>query len=566
MNPGGPRTTPPGFGTLTHIDLRTDRGSHRWGEPRFHHTHGPDFPVADVAYGPDFGVRASVAASFPGSLYWTYTDESRQRLLISDDIVEVVKSRQAATTLNEPWLRGFHLREGDLDPFGTPYAEVNRLPPGSRAHFPAGAQEPSITMWHEREGYPTPTLEGPVAQATYLQTFDDVVAGLVGDGPVCATLSGGLDSSFVVASLARNPRVKEPIHAFCHSPHPEAGLADSNKVADDYPAAQAMERAYPGRVIVHRVLPEPGENALDAAVAFADRSWLPAFNVSNIGWIGAICQRTRELGGERLFVGAKGNFAFSASHEYAPEYYLARGQLVRAWRSASRDSPRSALELATAPLRARLRRGLRSLPGTKAAPDDYFAYLGLTSHGGYRMPVSDRARFLQSLTPGRNAPTGGAVNWGVPMVDPFASAQMIAVAAAITPREWSKGPHPRGYARLLAEGRVPDEIRLRTRRGSQALDQWFLMRNMRDRYYDELALLPETPILGGWLDFDYLRSTLDSFGWGEVTAPPTVAVIAVNRLLSLATFIRSSQKRLRELSDTRNRGTLSRGSQLHSAS
>ena len=133
------------------------------------------------------------------------------------------------------------------------------------------------------------------------------------------------------------------------------------------------------------------------------------------------------------------------------------------------------------------------------------------------------------------------------MADPFLSRGILDLAASITPREWARGPQPRGYARLLGAGRVPDEIRLRTRRGGQSWDHWYLIRDQRARYYDEVASLPNTPILGGWVDDVALRRILDSWPWGQVNGPSQISAIAMDRILSLATFVRLTTARLKAL-------------------
>ena len=134
-----------------------------------------------------------------------------------------------------------------------------------------------------------------------------------------------------------------------------------------------------------------------------------------------------------------------------------------------------------------------------------------------------------------------------PSIDPFRAATVMEIAASITPREWSTGPYPRGFARRLGEGRVPDEIRLRTRGGGQAMDTWFVTRNLRDRYFDEIRQLESTPVLGGWVDVSAIEATVSAWPWGEVRGPGDLEVIAVERLLALADFVRMTRSRLKSL-------------------
>ena len=119
------------------------------------------------------------------------------------------------------------------------------------------------------------------------------------------------------------------------------------------------------------------------------------------------------------------------------------------------------------------------------------------------------------------------------------------MAASITPYQWLQGPYPRGYARLLGDGRVPDDIRLRTRRGGQAWDTWFVIRNQRERYLDELKLVHQSPGLGGWVDTAELQKRAEQWPWGEIQGPSQIEVIAIDRLLSLAAFARMTDEKLK---------------------
>jgi hypothetical protein len=94
--------------------------------------------------------------------------------------------------------------------------------------------------------------------------------------------------------------------------------------------------------------------------------------------------------------------------------------------------------------------------------------------------------------------------------------------------------------------RVPEEIRLRTRRGGQAWDAWFVAHDQRDRYEAEVALVGDTPVIGRLVDVGTLRATVRSWRWGElVGGAPLTELFEVDRLLVLAAFIRTADGRLR---------------------
>lgn len=96
----------------------------------------------------------------------------------------------------------------------------------------------------------------------------------------------------------------------------------------------------------------------------------------------------------------------------------------------------------------------------------------------------------------------------------------------------------RGYARLLGDGRVPDVIRLRTRRGQQAADAWWATGRHRDRFLAAVDALADTPVLADIIDARALRARMLRWNWGEVDGPPMVEFLAVERLLHTAGFLR----------------------------
>ena len=175
---------------------------------------------------------------------------------------------------------------------------------------------PRQTEWSGPSAWPVvPKAEGPDVQGTYLANFDAVVSEMTAaGGPIAAAMSGGLDSSFVVAALAMQTTPDRPVHAFSHAPHPDAQLEPSGDWdPDDSTYAMAMQRAYPGLVIVHRVINADLVASLDAASDAARRSWLPTFNPGNQVWISQIERLAAELGASRLFSGTNGNPAFAMS-------------------------------------------------------------------------------------------------------------------------------------------------------------------------------------------------------------------------------------------------------------
>jgi len=124
---------------------------------------------------------------------------------------------------------------------------------------------------------------------------------------------------------------------------------------------------------------------------------------------------------------------------------------------------------------------------------------------------------------------------GVLMADPFASRAVIEVAASITPAEWVRGSLPRGFARRAGAGRVPDPIRLRSGRGIQGRDAWYVIRNDRDDYLDRVRAVRNVAGLEH-VEVFALEARVNAWPWGEIRGPAWLDQVSVDRILGTADF------------------------------
>ena len=161
--------------------------------------------------------------------------------------------------------------------------------------------------------------------------------------------------------------------------------------------------------------------------------------------------------------------------------------------------------------------GLRS-PGTKPQQgrSGYLAWLSRSATG---LPAA-----------GNPAAMGGLLQ-----ADPFSARTVLAIAAAIVPPEWQVGGTTRSFARRAGEGRVPDAIRLKTGRGSQGRDSWFVVRHDRDEYLDRVSRIRDVPGLHD-LDVRGIASMVAGWPWLSPIGPPWPQHVSVDRLLSAAEF------------------------------
>jgi hypothetical protein len=367
-------------------------------------------------------------------------------------------------------------------------------------------------------------------------------------------MSGGLDSTFLVGVLAG--RLDLPVDAYCHVPHPDALCGPSgNWDPDDSHVAEAMERAYPGRVRLLRVFNEDLKSPLDAAHEAAERSWVPTVNPDNQVWITQIQRLAGRNRAEFIFSGETGNFSFSHEPTYAVGHYVRRGD----WKALIDLAPEATgndVSRKGALFSRFLGPSVARVRGRFSPPRPYSDLVGLphTARRDYS-PRFGRREYLEWLADSTTSLSAGLSPSGqvLPIVDPFTAANVLRLAASISPREWSRGPYPRGFARNLGVGLVPDEIRLRTRRGDQAADTWFAVRGSKDRHMDEIDLVASTPVLGGWVDSGAVKDMVQRWPWGQAQGPDHAELSAVHRLLTLANFVRVTETRLEQLPRDRTR-------------
>jgi asparagine synthase (glutamine-hydrolysing) len=163
------------------------------------------------------------------------------------------------------------------DPFG-PYRTVRKLPPGSWARFGGGAGPAKGSFWKFPPFTDAPgpqTLSEDETARRVRELFDESVRiRMISDVPLGAFLSGGIDSSSVVASMAlQSP---EPVKTF------SIGFEEAD--FNELPYAAAVARHY--RTDHHEIVVRPDSVQLVSQLVryfdepFGDASAIPTFIVS----------------------------------------------------------------------------------------------------------------------------------------------------------------------------------------------------------------------------------------------------------------------------------------------
>ncbi len=186
----------------------------------------------------------------------------------------------------------------------TPFRAVRKLEPGHILTWEAGREPRTVRYWDLPVAA---AVSQPDAVEMVRERIDESVkAHLVSDVPIAAFLSGGLDSSAVVSSMAL---AGSDSHAFTVRYHGSGAAA-----ADETPLAESLARRYGVRLTVVDVEPDVRSvferivHALDEP--HADESAIPT-------WL--ICERVAAeykvalvgTGGDELFAGYRRHFALA---------------------------------------------------------------------------------------------------------------------------------------------------------------------------------------------------------------------------------------------------------------
>ena len=411
------------------------------------------------------------------------------------------------------------------------FAGMFRLPPGQRLDWSSRLVAPEVVRWFRPEDGPPVRLRLEPTVDLMRRTIRDAVrASLPADGDVAATLSGGLDSSTVVATAASllHPRGRT-VHTVTHVPLP--GTEDPTPVweADDGPYASRMAREVPGltwQPLVNSALVLP----IEAVAATFSRTWLPSLNPVNTVWLDPAVAWAGSVGSRVLLTGAMGNGPFSRSGDgilarmaRSADYFALLRQVHARHRSGQtlRGAARSVVsEAAPQSLKAARRRVLRRNPAVaeqwlfaehspvvseQVSEAGWLAVarmdsgLAMTREEWIDWLLFDRSLALvaQDLDP--------QVWWSDPLSDP----ELVTLAVGLPEELWIATGVNRGLAREVAKGLVPEHIRLRRTIGSQGADVGVWMAGREQAYRDALDRLRASAAAGQFIDVDRLSQALD---------------------------------------------------------
>ena len=258
----------------------------------------------------------------------------------------------------------------------TPFDDVKKLEPGNVLTWRRSGGCTTARYWD----LPTQTIPAPAeVERRVVEWLDDSVsAHLVSDVPVAAFLSGGLDSSAVVASMAT---VADTPHAFT------ARYSGSGAAAtDETGLARQLADRYGARLTVVDIRPdvrdllEPIVRALDEP--HADDSAIPTWLLSQA--VGSSYKvALTGIGGDELFAGYRRHIGILLGQYYG-RLPLAVQRAASALANRLREPDDGALNV------DRLKRFLR--PGRNGTAERFFSFLSRADAGDRRSLYTERLR------------------------------------------------------------------------------------------------------------------------------------------------------------------------------
>jgi asparagine synthase (glutamine-hydrolysing) len=487
---------------------------------------------------PDGSLLAASGSRWEQSLFYAVADG---RLLLATHPRELVRALPRPPALDVAKL--VDLVALYDAPESTVFEGVRRLPLGHLLERAPG-RPPSVRRWFA----PDPTEdrgisphEAPILMREAVRSA--VEASLPAIGDVGATLSGGLDSTMVVATasglLAPAGR---GIHAMTHVPLPGAPQPAGSWEPDDGPYAEEVARSLSG-VSWAPVVNTDRTPPLESCRWAIERAWYPTFNPPNQEWCNQIIRDAEDRALPLLLTGASGNATFSREKDGIVRGLLQRGRvaallrqvrlraeadgaLLPAARSVVRETlPRQVLAWRREQRRRRLGAALPPAPDVAELPvrrealsEDARADLAILAQ---EFPPAGRTMWLDfaRLDTSRHGfpqNLSDSVWWSDPLSDP----EVVALALRLPEDAWLAGGRDRGLAREAADGLVPDRVRLRRTHGGQSadVDQWVV--GQEPAYRALLDRFRDSPSVPRFLDVDRLAAAVGP----ELTNPETASV------------------------------------------
>lgn len=411
------------------------------------------------------------------------------------------------------------------------FRSIDRVEP---AHFTEVRQSglTSHRYWDppKPSGRPLQSREYEEGLRTVLD--EAVRAQLRGSGDlVAAHLSGGLDSSIVVTSAARQmPNGK----IVAYTSVPRRGFnapVPPGTLASEADRAAATARLYPN--IVHEIV-ENGEvspvAALSRDLAYQQQ---PPPNLCNNVWGNTINRLARERGAKILFMGTAGNLTVSYYGMQVLPLLLRQGRLLKLARLffAVGRNGYPWLSVGAHAIGPYLPSWLWRLVSRRVT--DLRHYAPIRPSRIDELKVKARERRIDFSYPHRKDPLeirtwalnrfdngsyfkGTLAQWGLSVRDPTADKRVVDFCLSVPPEEYIRDGMPRSLARRAFGDRLPDEVANAMVRGYQAPDWYEGLERDLPNVREELASIARCEEASTVMDVGWLEDAINSWpkdGW-----------------------------------------------------
>lgn len=366
-----------------------------------------------------------------------------------------------------------------------------------------------------------------------------VMSATAGEGKVAISMSGGLDSSAVAATVAKLGRT-ERIMCYTNVALPDWQVdLGPDKYRDERDKVEALGRMYP-QLELHFFAPtEPHPLYHDERRAFAAVP-LPVLGPNEAAWSQHLRDAVIADGHSSLLVGARGNMGLSWNGRCSLLALLYEGdwqRLAHEIVAVSRESQRSvgrvvANEILLPAGPEWLRRLTHRLRGRD--PDDLSHYCALNpsfvaehkllarwrerghdnwfGHGGWRVRRMRIERMFDNAAPGRDRSGAEREMGGLELRDPHADRRVLEFALAVPEPLYRRNGVHRSFARALFADRLPDEILREQRSGAAGGGPWFRMLDARrQEFAAELERFESSALAKKLLDLPRLKRLLDDW-------------------------------------------------------
>jgi len=418
----------------------------------------------------------------------------------------------------------------------TAYKNIYRLPP---AHKMAVTQERiDVTRYWFLENTPELHLG---SDQEYLEAFLDIYTEAVrcrlrSVRPVGVTLSGGLDSSSVVALAARELKKKEQrLSAFSSVPlYDTTGLVGKNGFGDERPYIEATSR-FAGNIDVNYTRAEE-MSPLEGIECSLNLLQEPIHAASNMYWIVSLMETAKSKGIGTLLTGQEGNGTISWRGN---ENILSTNNWwqwrkiwtkLKIWRSVRQKTLTQTFKsqiikplVPTSLLNyfQRIRSGKEPWENYSAIKPDFAHHFRVSEqmiqsgHDPYFRPLADaRKQRYRIIRPGRSI--GGTLwqefgaGFDIQVCDPTQDKRIMEFCLSIPDDQYARDGKNRLLIRQSMEGILPPKVQWNSLRGKQAADIGWRVRKNCEQIASGLDMLEKSDLAREYLDIWKMRLVIQA--------------------------------------------------------